>query len=319
MEKKRAIWLGVVLLVIAGGLSWELFCSREPMYDGKPLSFWLECYTAGNRTETSMQQADKALEAIGAKAVPTLISMIQKTDPRWKMKLIRLSRKQHLVKIKHVPAEEQISVAARGFAMIRGNGKEAVPALIRIFRKDVSETSQKAAVEALGDIGPAAKDAVPALTEALPKSKGQLAYAMVDTLGAIGPDARNAVPLLAQSLPGSKDQMPFLIVAALGDIHSKPEVAVPALSEHLKVSHFESRLFTLAALRRFGPDAREAVPAIIKMLKEDNQLPQIEEGHVRHEAFETLKQIDPEAAARTKAEMDAELRKKLDKARRVVK
>ena len=102
--KKRIVGVVLALRVIAGGLSWVINRSREPMYEGKPLSYWLECYAPLNRTETSVQEADHAVQAIGTNAIPTLLRMLQKTDSPLKVRLVALLRKQHFVKIQFHPA-----------------------------------------------------------------------------------------------------------------------------------------------------------------------------------------------------------------------
>ena len=52
----------------------------------------------------------------------------------------------------------------------------------------------------LGKIGPAAKDAVPALIKALAEKEGHVRYGVAYALGRIGPAAAEAVPALVQGV-----------------------------------------------------------------------------------------------------------------------
>ena len=52
------------------------------------------------------------------------------------------------------------------------------------------------AIEILGDMGPEAKNAVPALIEQLNSSEDYLRESAVLTLGAIGPQAKESLPAL---------------------------------------------------------------------------------------------------------------------------
>jgi HEAT repeat protein len=84
--------------------------------------------------------------------------------------------------------------------------KDAVPALIAALTAALHDENWKfrvSVVQALGEIGPAAKDAsVPALIVALTdEDKTVRAYAF-EALGRIGPEAKDAVPALAEALNG---------------------------------------------------------------------------------------------------------------------
>jgi len=60
--------------------------------------------------------------------------------------------------------------------------------------------ARDAAASALGNIGPDAREAVPALVTALNDSKRDVRYEAAWALGNIGPDARDAVPALVTAL-----------------------------------------------------------------------------------------------------------------------
>jgi hypothetical protein len=79
-------------------------------------------------------------------------------------------------------------------ALGRPGLKSAVPVLLQALKGDPFVA--RAAATALGGIGPEAREAVPALLEALRGSDPSLTATAAKALGAIGPDAREAVPIL---------------------------------------------------------------------------------------------------------------------------
>lgn len=89
-------------------------------------------------------------------------------------------------------------------------------------------------VVALARIGPDAKAAVPALTEALKNRDPDLREEAAKALGHIGPDAKTAVPVLIRALKDKVDGVRRDAVVALGCIGPDAKAAVPELAEALK-------------------------------------------------------------------------------------
>src|SRR5262249_4554739 len=118
--------------------------------------------------------------------------------------------------------------------------------------------SRAAAATALGHLGPAAKDTVPALQNALRDPDESVRTAAAIALSRLAPDqARNAVGVLVQALqkeiaakssPSLSDR---LLLLASWDMDPDP----PKPSEPLQ------------ALARIGPRAHAAVPALVKILR----------------------------------------------------
>src|SRR5580765_3055450 len=75
--KKRPIIItaSAVLFLIAVLAVWRFF-EREPEYNGKPLSYWLDKVMVGDFSENPMG----ALKAIGPQAAPPLVHALTITD-----------------------------------------------------------------------------------------------------------------------------------------------------------------------------------------------------------------------------------------------
>ena len=87
--------------------------------------------------------------------------------------------------------------AAAAVSRIEPGRHEVVPALAKVLRSRESADRQFAA-EILAPMGSGAKDAMPALIEALETYGGDVR--IIETLGSIGPAAKEAIPTLQKVL-----------------------------------------------------------------------------------------------------------------------
>jgi HEAT repeat protein len=85
-----------------------------------------------------------------------------------------------------------------------------------------------------------------------------------DGLGQLGPAAKAAVPSLIQALKGT-DGVHEAAIRALGNIHSSPEVVIPLLIPYLTNDGLNDK--AAIALGKYGSLAKEAFPKIVPLLK----------------------------------------------------
>jgi HEAT repeat protein len=172
-------------------------------------------------------------------------------------------------------------------------GARAVPSLVAALQ-DEQYPARHLVLDALADLGPVAKDALPALAQALAKGRGPEFVGLVHARWRIGGDAAAAVeelvPLLdtkegrscggaltvlARMGPDGKGAVPAVIRAmktyregeiarALGELAPYArEQALPALREALGDGRLA--LGAAAALRRLGVPAGEVVPELLRL------------------------------------------------------
>jgi HEAT repeat protein len=137
--------------------------------------------------------------------------------------------------------------------------ERAVQGLVALTRQQREDLRPYLAVSALGEIGTARNEVLPALTAALGHKDPDVRRAAARELGRIGPEA---LPSLQEVLRAGHSGRPSA-VEALGRIGVD---ALPALTEALRSDDAASRRAAARALGRLGPAAKEAAPALIAAL-----------------------------------------------------
>jgi HEAT repeat protein len=99
--------------------------------------------------------------------------------------------------------------------------------------KNGGEQSRAQAAEALGELGPRAKDAIPALARALRDEYEQVRRGAAASLAAIGAD-QSAIPDLVVALKDVDAEVRESAARALGSAGSQARAAVPSLGLLLK-------------------------------------------------------------------------------------
>lgn len=264
MRKRLHIALALLLVILGGVIAWQgfkVFREREPVYQGKRLSVWLE--RTGIQRFQGLQMpfsvndaAKKAVQGIGTNAIPTLLGMLQAKDSTLWLKLTDLLKKQSVLKMRFTRANTLNMQAQAGFAALGAEAKDAVPQIIKIYERNISPRSQASALGALVAIGPAARAAIPSFLS-----------------GTASPD----------------ESVRWYAVSGLSEFYADPLAAVPALSKSLSDTNMLIRFAAASALERYGTNAQQAVPALVLSLRDTDLF-------VREAAARALKGINPDAA-----------------------
>lgn len=263
----RLLWAlsaSAVALVIALVWFYASQATRQPVYRGKTLVFWLRTYAPSSKAQRNSpewKEADNAVRQIGTNGIPVLLQMLRARDSRLKLGLIALAQKQHFIKINFVPAEEVNVEASRAFIVLADTAKDAVPVLMRMYNENISTESQRAILDGLAWIGPSAKPAMSLLLGAVTNS-----------------DAR----IRANAL------------WALGEIHAEPELCVPKLVGGLSDSNGWARVCAAHALGMFGADAQVAIAPLSELTNVGVHASGIVMDQVSLEAMSALRKIRPQ-------------------------
>jgi HEAT repeat protein len=174
-------------------------------------------------------------------AVPSLVQILKEGDP------------------------DEGLLAARALSRIDpARAKPGVPALAQLLHETMDFPEEGA--DPLGAIGPAAKEAIPALRKAMKQWPPEWRLIAVKALVRIDPaEARRNLPALRAALKHRKPAERCYAAAALGLIGPAAQAAVPDLVAALDDP--EVRYAAAEALGRIGPTAADAVGPLLRMLR----------------------------------------------------
>src|SRR5262249_9222526 len=132
----------------------------------------------------------------------------------------------------------------------------AVPALVKVLRQDRDARARVLAATALAWLGPRARKAIPALLEALKDDDVRTDAGI--SLKKLVPDA-SALPALLELLRDKRGEVRAEAAAVLGYMGAASKPALPALIRTLREDKDQDvRASTCLALERIGPLARPA-------------------------------------------------------------
>lgn len=282
-RRRIRIILSAALILGFAVLAWLFIAhTRGPVYGGKTLTAWLdESYDNGGIDP----QAEAAIRAMGADALPTLLKMIRTTDSGLRGVVLNLS-----VKYKWFPVHLRPSVEIRfrgfyGFHALGRVAKPAIPALIRLLDNDNAHV-RGCADAALADIGPDSRDAVPAiirnLRRALPQGPAKWwneeMYCAACALGRIGAPASPAIPELTQlaNAPGSEGSMAQVALAQI-----RGESMLTIIESLTDISNASNWNRGAGIIYFWSTNAEAAVPPLIAALQHAND-------GIRAQALRTL-------------------------------
>ena len=329
MRKRVRIALVVLLVALGGVIAWQALRpqEREPVYEGKPLTYWID--RANGTSPPENRKAEQVVHKAGTNAIPTLLRLLRRRDSALVLKLILLARKQHVVKVGYMDHLHRTFVATRAFVALGADAQDAIAELIRIFDQNISEVSQADIAEIFGSIGPPARDAIPSLLRAAANTNRIVHECAIEGLSGIhaepesvvpvltkclsdpdwsvkrfalsglqafGKDAKPAVPALveffrAQEVGSDKSLAGNALKAIDPEAAAKEGLRVPVLAESLSDTNSWIRFHAASGLGGFGAEARDAVPALVRLLGDPEEI-------VRYAATNALKAIDPDAPAK---------------------
>ncbi|MEM9906226.1 MAG: HEAT repeat domain-containing protein [Cyanobacteria bacterium P01_D01_bin.44] len=177
------------------------------------------------------------------------------------------------------------------FDALTACGSEAVPLLVRLFQSS-PPGHQSQALEALIEMGPEAKAAIPVLESELNAADSSLRAQIPQALATIG--GADTLSILLGALRHRDPMVKSAAVTALGSLEAEAYPAVPALRRALRAPQLAPK--AAQALGQIGPGAQAAVPNLIARLSGA--------ANIRFAAVEALGDIGPAARTATPALVD---------------
>jgi len=139
--KSRRIRWGFYCLAILIGLAWLGWHQREPRYAKKPLSMWLKEIeqSKGEQQTTRSNDARTAVQTLGEKALPSLVSMAQAKDSVTRRTVRGWLGRLPLVQLPPTTSAEYHEMAKNGFAILGSEASPAAPELVKSLSDEDGE------------------------------------------------------------------------------------------------------------------------------------------------------------------------------------
>ncbi len=154
-------------------------------------------------------------------------------------------------------------------AKLAALGQGAVPTLVQGLKEEELPNTRSYIASALGEMGPAAKDAVPALVLALEDGSWGVRANAACALGKIGSTSDGVIPALEACLDDTGPLVRMDVATALVRL-GKAETGIPILMRSLKdPSRTSERAEAARRLAHLGPAAQPAIPALAEALKDE--------------------------------------------------
>jgi len=166
-------------------------------------------------------------------------------------------------------------VMALGLALAASScGKDYYEGVVRKRIQQLGAKEEDERVHAawsLGQIGPKAKAAVPALAKALSDPSREVRVAAGEALAQLEDEAAPAVPALLAALRDEDGEVRAKAAAALGVVGPPAaSEAIPMLIGGLRDQDSGVRLYSAWALGEFGPEAKAAEEALAQAMEDEN-------------------------------------------------
>ncbi len=186
---------------------------------------------------------------------------------------------------KDQPEAGKLSTAASLSAPVPAGA--SLPVLLEALRRS-DEGGQIAAAHALGNLGPAAREAAPELIKLLERGTPRVRAATARALGNMGPAAEIAVQDLIRRMEDAAPPVRAAAAWALGEVGPGAKASLLPLVNRLRDEDESVRLRAGESLGKVGPDTEEARQALVAIV-EDVSAPG------RAEAAAALGMLGPDA------------------------
>jgi len=276
--------LGASVLILIGCASWFALSPREPVYEGKALSYWLDEINRTGKTDKN-EPAMKAARAMGTNSLPFLLSYIEHKESPIKVYLAKMAQKHPSMRSQFLELDPLLAPSLRMVLEIGPEAKPLIPDFLKLLEdKELSWRGETG----LWAIGP---EANPALEQACRNTNAVVRVKAAVVLARIRAQERIGDVIVGDGWAQGWN-MSTISGRRLFDLGSAfTEQVFGALKRNLKHRDPAVRRATAEATKNAGRHAKEITPALVQALSD-------EDPSVRAAAAESLKGSDPEAAAK---------------------
>ena len=285
---RRRFGLLLLLAVLGGGVFWWKAVYREPSYQGKPLSFWIEeiktkaftQVTNGGRIIFPALEAAAAIRAIGAPALPGLLAAVQREETWWQRASGVVGSRMSPQYRGLIPLPAPFDSWGEAFFRIEvaNFGRQATPASIPLLLAAMESSRPEVRSTAVGSLGQITNGPLEVLSAVIRGASDvdpETRFRAFASLRRFGAAASNAVPAalaaLGRERGGADEYEQVLAAALLGSLGGAATVAIPALQAAAGRSKYSRvRVEAAIALWRIRRQAPDALPALMDAFKDSD-------------------------------------------------
>src|ERR1039457_288207 len=253
--KTKRIFFFIALVLALGGVSLLLF-PREPRYQGRSLSSWLQqCYDTPLNETQRLSEAQAAVRAIGAKkSVPVLLKLVETQEDPVSTWLIAQREKLRIDFLHWRSAEGWQQLGIAGFEALDTNAAPAVAELTKLLN---DKERAFVAVRCLVAVGPAAE---PSVSQALTNQSIQVRYFATQQFAWVTENDQVYLAKMRECLKDPDGSVRFAAVQGIGLQTQAPDLAIPLLLEALRDKQDTVASWATKFLANFGTNAMRAFP-----------------------------------------------------------
>lgn len=275
---KRIVFLACAMLALA--VLWQVLRDREPSYQGRALSEWVD--QMQNRAYNAAE-AQGAIRAIGTNAIPIAVKWISYEPRRFgKNRVVTLARE-------HLPGrisrnERRAYQAVIVFRALGADACSAIPQLTNLALRTSDRARADRCIEALAHLGP---EALPGMLTLVTNSPTDTRRKAMFWLHSFGTNAAVAVPILIQCLDDKDSVLANQAASILSNLRVDRSAVFAALTNALRSHSAQVRALAVRCIMTIGTTRSEAVPVLLPLLSD----PDVK---VRENCTNVLLEIAPE-------------------------
>ncbi len=187
VKKKWILFIALLLLLIAG-LAIHLLRPKEPGYQGKTFTQWLQKYEA-DRTVSGQAVYERAINAIGTNGIPTLLKLLTADHFPGSDGLQSAVEDLGWTNFHAFDASYNCRLADLGFRTLGQTAKSATPRLIELAHTSRSPLTRSYALWCLIEMKSDKEILVPLLIQSVRDSNHETAYLAAEQLYHLSPEA----------------------------------------------------------------------------------------------------------------------------------